>query len=168
MNGIYTKIEKSFENMEKLNKVDLSVIEDLKKIIKEINLFSNELLEKKDDIVSNFSIYFSIDAKKKILNKMIQRLKDAKRKKDNPQIATDSLAIITPLSDMYMNLKMLKKGKKPIITDFLGESSELQIKAMNYNLYPSKEDTLKKIKKEKLGDNGKEFVNKVGGILESK
>jgi len=144
----------SFENMIKNKEVDLNIIPTIETI-------QSELISKKEASISRnlsqqmiFHIYHSTNICNNVLGSIAERLRKAKKRRDNPKIAKDTLSIYPPLFSLARDIDKLNLEDKYIETfHLLSLASDLQISAIGSHLFSEREE----IEEDKL-NRAKEIV----------
>lgn len=160
--GHLNKIENNFKGMVKTGKVDLSIINDLKK-------FKNDLVNSKSQFsdkrhrLGHFPIFHAIETQIRVIDHMIYRVNIAPKIHDNPEVADDALSVMPQLMLVTDSLRSKMKFDPHYMMDI---SSRLQILAMKSNMYPPPNQITKSVSKARLKDNFNRFVNRVGEEIE--
>lgn len=161
----YQDIEESFKKIDK--KIDPLIVVKLNDFITELDILNKRIVDKGENDFSRFSIHHAIATEKRIVSKLINRIK-IKKKGDNPKVVDDFLKITSEMSRLHSNLEELKKQNK-INTNFLLDlSSQLQKKAIQFNLYPSEKEMFGNINREVIKRTFEDFAKRVGDIVEAR
>ncbi len=137
-----SKLENNFESMENEGKVDnylddtLFTIEQVEKKLNHLNIV---LLAKKDVPNQLFELHHLINVNLLIFGSMYKRLKTAKKNKDNPVIAVNSLSVLPFIREGIENINKLKKDELN-----LDLAMSLQMVASRNNLFQFNDSKPKK------------------------
>lgn len=165
MKSTYQDIESSFKKIDK--KIDPLIVNKLNDFMTGLDVLNKRILNKGENNFSRFSIHHAIATEKRIISKLINRIK-IKKKEDNPKVVDDFLKITPEMSKLHLNLEELKKQIK-INTNFLLDlSSQLQRKAIQFNLYPSEKEIFENINRKVIKRTFEDFAKRVGDIIEAR
>ena len=98
MKSIVDEIEASLNAMEASGKVDLGVLKIIDKLRKPLAAIKSRWLREPD--TDGFYFYHAVRSTELILDRMVDRFKNAARAGDNPKVAEDSLAVMDPMRDL--------------------------------------------------------------------
>ena len=144
---VLEEIRNMSQQMEENGKVDSSVIKKLSELNTSIQKIQKKWI--RADHSESFRIYNIMKNIESIINKMIERFKNARKKHDNPQIAKDVYSII-PFIMRILRLLESEKLTKKIFHEIMIETYKMKSKSREKNLAESKNDYLKRLGDEKF------------------
>jgi len=141
----------AFENMIKLDKVDTRIIKPLNKLNKEIINEQQKILKLRINNRSKFILFHSTDLQNKFLVKLMEEIKFAKQRHENPKTIHNALDVFHAFIGINDYTKeLIKKQDINKIEELDDGLSVFQTIAMEKRLFPSSEDVLKNVNKKLL------------------
>ncbi len=163
----YLYLMDSFKEMEKKNEIDKNIIKDINQTIKKLKKVKSNIYKKKISLSNRFSIFFGLETQEKILHKLRHRVSLAKEANDNPKVAEDALIILPGMFLLEKRIDLLGKGAcKP--ASLLNFTTNLQMEALKYDLYPEQETKLRKFDNKIFKQISTGFIENVESIMHAK
>lgn len=139
---------------DRVNKMEDDGVVD-ETIVGDLDEFKQKLLDVEDKWLSindknSFYFYQGIRDVELILERMVERFKTAETNPDNPQIASDTLAVI-PIANEIIQIAERGKTDDLTVNKILERTHQLRDKANETNLIESEKRNLDEIDKETLG-----------------
>lgn len=115
--GHFAILSEQLQKMERVDEVDISVVDTLNKMIEDCRLRERFWIENEGKPVDlAFLLYHASRNSRIILEKMKQRFFEAKEKHENPRVIGDSLVIMPFLSELCFTISYSMKRE---VTDEL-------------------------------------------------
>lgn len=159
--NLLQELSNRLQEMEKVGKVDVSIVETIDKLIDSCNSTESFWRDnEKVTVQSSFLLYHASRNARIVLNKMRRRFIGAEEKHENPSVVHNSLSIIPPLSELCVTLSFLTKQvpTKELVDNVSEKVEYMRDAAFANNLLPTPEEEMEEIDKERLKKRFGEFA----------
>jgi hypothetical protein len=160
--SILEALSDELQEMERVEKVNLAVVNTLNKLIDAC--YSTEGFwrdNQKIPIQSSFMLFHASRNVRIVLQKMKQRFVEAEGKHENPTVVHESLAVIPSLSELCATiLSLTKQTPTKDIVDIISQKiGYLRDVAFANSLLPTPEEEMQELDKNRLKKRFTEFAN---------
>lgn len=152
------QMTKSLNKMEDTGKVDILILNDLKKLEKKLLEIEEKWL--KSGHKDSFFFYQGVRNVELILERMMERFEKSLEENDNPQIAKDTLALIPLVSDL-IQLTGREKLDSSSVNQILERTRQLRNKAAETNLIEVEEKNKRLVENKKLSKSFDEILKTI-------
>jgi len=162
------ELSEQLQKMESLEKVDLSIVDTIDKLINSCISTENFWRDNEQITIHNsFLLYHASRNAQIILKKMRKRFIEAEKMHENPSVVHDSICIIPPLSELCATLSFLAKQilNKQLIDNVSEIVEYLRDVAYANDLLPTPKEEMEEIDQENLKKRFGEFAGTLQAML---